>query len=149
MPTYKTAKNVSHIFDCRGQFFLKWEQQSIFPLFQNSSKNWMTFSHPNFNFMGCYTGQGVFFSRRPFFSVSVFSFFSWVHRGAPLLFCYVSFDFCHLRTHRHFRNTKAHNVPGTRNMLHMSVFVNFNTEYFTLDRVEFHEINKYCGISAA
>jgi len=67
MPTYKTAKNVSHIFDCRGQFFLKWEQQSIFPLFQNSSKNWMTFSHPNFNFMGCYTGQGVFFSRRPFF----------------------------------------------------------------------------------
>lgn len=108
-PTYNMAKKVGHIL-IAGINSFKVESSNQFSLFSRTvPKNWKTFSHPNFNFMGCYTGQGVsFFSfLQTFFSFSVFSFFSWVHHGVPLLFCYVSFDFCHLMTHRHFRNTKA------------------------------------------
>lgn len=99
----------------------------------------MTFSHPNFNFMGCYTGQRVFFPADLFFCLSLFI----LQLNSPrcpiiILLCFIWF--LSLRTHRHFRNTKAQNVPGTTNMWHMSGLVHFNTEYFTLDRVECHEI---------
>lgn len=110
----------------------------------------MTFSHPNFNFMGCYTGQGVFFPADLFFLSQ--SFHSSAEFTAVSHYYSVMFHliFCHLRTHRHFRNTKAQHVPGTTNMWHMSGLVHFNTEYFTLDRVEFHEntsANKFCAES--
>lgn len=125
-------------FDCGDQFLMKWRAAINFPSFPERFQKKLKDVQPSKpQFHGLLHWSGRLFSTA-FFPASLFSFFSWVHRGVLLLFCYVSFDFCRLKTHRHFNNTKAQNVPDTENMWHISNSVCLTIEYIALDRVECH-----------
>ncbi len=90
---HTTRPRKSAIFWLQGSIPFKVESSNQFSLFSRTVPKIERRSAIQTSISWAATLVRESFFRRPFFSVSVFSFFSWVHPGVPLLFCYVSFDF--------------------------------------------------------